>query len=132
MTIFKHGEHPMSPADPHTFAGAAKTQRLAHVEEGLPTAVYRVEFGDGGRTNWHTHSGPQWLLVIDGRIRVQAWGESPQDVECGGAVMIPPGEKHWHGAAPGSHGTHFAVNVDATTDWGERVETTEELGNWGT
>ncbi len=36
-------------------------------------------------------------------------------------VLIPPGEKHWHGAAPGSTGTHLAVNVNAVTEWLEEV-----------
>jgi leucyl aminopeptidase (aminopeptidase T) len=24
-----------------------------------------------GRTNWHRHSGPQWLFIVEGRVRVQ-------------------------------------------------------------
>jgi quercetin dioxygenase-like cupin family protein len=42
-------------------------------------------------------------------------------VSAGDTVMIGPGEKHWHGAAPGGIGTHLAVNVDAATDWLEPV-----------
>ena len=31
--------------------------------------------------------------------------------------MIAPGEKHWHGATPGSRGVHIAVNINAQTTW---------------
>lgn len=122
MRIFKSGAHPSAPADARTFGGRATTQRLAADEIGVPVAVYRVGFEDGGCTNWHAHSGPQWLFVLDGRIRVQVWGDAAHDLDIGDAVVIAPGEKHWHGAAPGSTGTHLAVNVNATTEWMEAVE----------
>jgi len=80
-----------------------------------------VEFDAGGRTHWHRHTGAQWLLIIDGRIRVQKWGEAAQDVGAGDTVVIEPGEKHWHGAAPGSSGIHLAVNLNSTTEWLEAV-----------
>ncbi len=83
--------------------------------------MYRVEFDPGARTNWHTHSGAQWLFVIEGRVRVQTSGEVVQDVDAGGAVVIAPGERHWHGAAPGMRAVHLAVNVNVTTAWLEPV-----------
>jgi len=108
--------------DPATFVGDATVQRLASDRLGVPVAVFRVSFKSGARTNWHSHSGPQWLLVTDGRIRVQSEGEPAQDLEAGDAVVLAPGQKHWHGATPGHSGTHLAVNVDVTTTWLEPVE----------
>lgn len=90
--------------------------------------VYRVEFESGARTNWHRHSGPQWLFVIEGRVRVQRWGEPPSDVAAGDAVVVGPGEKHWHGAVPGARGTHLAVNIDVKTEWLEPVSDEEYAG----
>jgi quercetin dioxygenase-like cupin family protein len=83
--------------------------------------VYRVEFDAEARTHWHRHTGPQWLFIIAGQVRVQKWGEAAVDVGVNDAVVIEPGEKHWHGATPGSAGTHLAVNMNATTEWLERV-----------
>jgi quercetin dioxygenase-like cupin family protein len=121
MRIFRSSEASVGPVDPATFVGSATVQRLAHDEAGVPVGVYRVTFSDGARTNWHEHSGPQWLFVVEGRIRVQAEGGDSQDLEAGDAVVITPGERHWHGATPGSGGTHIAVNVNATTTWLEPV-----------
>lgn len=112
---------PLRPADPRTFAGTASSARLASDEADVPVSVYRVEFQAGARTHWHRHSGPQWLFVLAGRIRVQVWGEPPRDLDAGDTVAVAPNEKHWHGAAPGSSGTHLAVNVKATTEWLEPV-----------
>ena len=121
MKIFRGADVPSSLADSQSFVGRAHTQRLASADDGVPVVVYRVAFDEGARTNWHIHSGPQWLLVIEGRVRLQKWGEPPQDVGAGDAVMIGPGEKHWHGAAPGSRAVHLAVNVNLTTEWLEAV-----------
>ena len=125
MRIFRSLAAPTIAADPSTFVGPATVQRLAADEAGVPVAVYRVRFESGGRTNWHRHSGPQWLLVTDGRIRVQSEGEPVHDLEAGDAVVLAAGEKHWHGATPGSSGTHLAVNVDVTTTWMEPVGESE-------
>lgn len=121
MNIFRGTDTPLRPADVKSFVGLAQTKRLASSDDGASVHVYRVEFDDGGRTNWHTHSGPQWLFIIEGRVRVQKWGEAAQEVETGDAVVIAPDEKHWHGAAPGARGTHLAVNVSVKTEWLEPV-----------
>jgi quercetin dioxygenase-like cupin family protein len=125
MRIFRSSDAPAGPVDPATFLGRATVQRLAQDDTGVPVGVYRVTFSDGGRTNWHKHSGPQWLFVVEGRVRVQADGGAPQDLDAGDAVVIAPGERHWHGASPGSTGTHIAVNVNATTIWLEQVSDAE-------
>jgi quercetin dioxygenase-like cupin family protein len=122
MNIFRGSDTPLRPADARSFVGPAHNKLLASSDdEGAPVHVYRVEFDDGGRTNWHTHSGAQWLFIVEGRVRVQRWGDAAQEVEAGDAVVIAPDEKHWHGAAPGSRGVHLAVNVNAKTDWLEPV-----------
>jgi len=126
MRIFRSSDAPVGPVDPATFTGRATVQRLAHDETGVPVGVvYRVTFSDGARTNWHSHSGPQWLFVVEGRVRVQADGGGSHDLEAGDAVVIAPGERHWHGAAPGTAGTHLAVNVNATTTWLQAVSEEE-------
>jgi quercetin dioxygenase-like cupin family protein len=121
VTIFRGADAPAAPADARTFGGPAFTARLAADDSEIPVHVYRVTFESGGRTNWHTHSGPQWLFVIEGRIRIQRWGDRAIDLDTGDAVVFAPGEKHWHGAVPGGMGVHLAVNIQVTTEWLEPV-----------
>jgi len=131
MKIFRSADAPFRPADTTSFVGLARTQRLASDREGASVHVYRVEFESGARTNWHVHSGPQWLLIVDGAVRVQIWGEAAHDVEAGDGVVIAPGEKHWHGAAPGARGAHLAINVNAETEWLEPVSAQQCRGEDG-
>jgi quercetin dioxygenase-like cupin family protein len=125
MKIFRGAEAPSGPGDPKTFTGAVHTTRLASDDTGTPAHVYRVAFEPGARTYWHTHSGPQWLFVIEGRIRAKAASAPAVDLIAGDAVVIAPGERHWHGATPDARGVHLAVNVDATTTWLEPVSDTD-------
>ena len=62
-------------------------------------------------------------------VRDQLWAlwslPRPGDV-----VWIPPGQKHWHGASPGSPMTHIAVQEQRdgkTAEWFEKV-TDEQYG----
>ncbi len=128
MHIFRADDAPFKAADPHSFTGAARTKLLASDEAHVTVHVYHVQYPDGARTHWHTHSGPQWLLVTEGRIRVQCLGEPHEDVETGSAVLIPAGQKHWHGAVPGGRGVHLAINVKAKTDWLEAVSDADYKG----
>jgi quercetin dioxygenase-like cupin family protein len=121
MHIFSGAEAPLRPADPASFVGPARTGLLASSADAVPVHLYRVEFGERARTNWHAHSGPQWLFILEGRVRVQTAGQAARDVTAGDAVLFAPGEKHWHGAAPGDRGAHLAVNVNVKTEWLEPV-----------
>ena len=83
-----------------------------------------VCFAPGARTTWHTHPLGQTLIVTAGTGRVQHWGGPVQAIQAGDMVWIPPGVKHWHGAAPTSAMTHIAIAeaLDGkVVDWLEQV-----------
>jgi quercetin dioxygenase-like cupin family protein len=127
MKIFRAAQIASEVGDANTFTGDVMRQTLASDKSGTPVNVYRVAFAPGARTHWHSHDGPQWLLVTEGRIRIQKLGEPATEVMAGDAVVIQPGEKHWHGATASSPGTHLAVNVNTATNWMEPV-TDEQYG----
>jgi len=55
---------------------------------------------------------------------VQRWGDPVEVIRQGDVVWIPPGQKHWHGAAPDSAMTHIAIveHLDGrSTEWMEKV-----------
>ena len=121
MKPFHAADVPFEPADVRNFVGTARVKRLPVVDGEKPVTVFLVEFQPSGRTNWHMHSGPQVLLVVEGRGLVQKWGEPVRVIGAGDAITIEPNEKHWHGAAPDATMSHFAVNLNFTTQWLEPV-----------
>src|SRR5947209_10702811 len=88
-----------------------------------------VTFEPGARTAWHMHPLGQTLIVTAGSGRAQRWGGPIEQIRPGDVVWIPPGEKHWHGAAPTTAMTHIAIQEHLkgkVVDWIEKVSDEEE------
>ena len=79
-----------------------------------------VTFEPRARTAWHTHPKGQILMVTAGSGRVQREGGPIEEIRPGDVVLIPPDEKHWHGASPTAAMTHVAIN-EAPTNWMDKV-----------
>jgi quercetin dioxygenase-like cupin family protein len=100
-----------------TFTGVTYLQRMVTAQEPGGMAVSVVRFEDGSRTNWHTHPGEQVLFVLEGQG--MAGNEAGEEFSFGPGDVIyaPPGEKHWHGAAPGQNMTHLSVTNRGAPEW---------------
>ena len=68
-----------------------------------------VSFAAGARNAWHTHPRGQMLFILSGICLAQREDEDVEQLNVGDAVWFAPGEKHWHGAAPGHPMVHLAV-----------------------
>jgi quercetin dioxygenase-like cupin family protein len=93
-----------------------------------------VRFEPGARTAWHTHPLGQTLHVTAGAGRVQTWSGPIREIRAGDTVWIPPGEKHWHGAAPNMAMTHIAMQEaleGKAVDWLEQVSDAQYGGKVG-
>lgn len=111
-----------APAD--QFIGNARLDSSFESNAPARMSGARVVFETGARTAWHTHSLGQLLIVTAGTGRVQRWGDPVDEIRQGDVVWIPPGQKHWHGAAPNSAMTHTAIAemLDGkAVDWMELV-----------
>jgi quercetin dioxygenase-like cupin family protein len=91
-----------------------------------------VHFAPGARTAWHRHVNGQLLHVTEGIGLTQSRGGEVVAIRPGDTVWCPPGEWHWHGAAPDHFMTHLAIwdgLVDGQdgpeTEWGEHVTDAE-------
>ncbi len=109
------------PADPNNFTLPALMQRVLGREDGLPVRLYRVSFGVGARTHWHSHDGVQLLYGLAGACSVVDRAGNEIVIGPGDLAIVEPDEEHWHGAAPDAKGEHLAINLGAETTWLERV-----------
>ena len=128
MRVFTLSTLDSEPSDPNTFVGHARLTRLNDVAAEPQTNVYRVAFEASARTNWHSHTGPQLLQIVEGTCRFQKDGGPLGEATVGDLISIAPNERHWHGAAPGGPMTHIAINIDAKTSWFEPVTDEEYAG----
>jgi quercetin dioxygenase-like cupin family protein len=89
--------------------------------------INTVFFAPGARTFWHHHEHGQILHVLAGSGLVRSDGGPVQPLRPGDVVWVPPGERHWHGAGPGSYLVHLAISL-GTTVWAEEVAGAQGAG----
>lgn len=132
MEIKRNGTQASVSGPTDWFTGTVRIDPLFLTAEDPARATgASVTFEPGARTAWHTHPLGQTLIVIAGCGRVQREGGPIEKIRPGDVVWFPPGEKHWHGAAPNTAMTHIAVqeSLDGkNVDWLEHVNN-EQYGS---
>ena len=60
----------------------------------------RLKFPAGSRSNWHSHTAGQLLMVEEGKGRTQERNGPLLEMGPGQPWFTKAGIEHWHGAAP--------------------------------
>jgi quercetin dioxygenase-like cupin family protein len=122
---------PTEKAGTDRFIGDAWLDVIVRGEEPSRVRVSVVRFAPGARNAWHRHAVGQTVHVTDGVGRMQARDGDILEIRAGDTIRTPPGEWHWHGAAPDHFMTHVAIweapAEGAESDWGEQVTDAEYL-----
>ncbi|MBX3499260.1 MAG: cupin domain-containing protein [Alphaproteobacteria bacterium] len=124
LDIQRNGSLPSAKGPADYFTGAVRVDPLFQMPAPSRTRAGVVTFEPGARSAWHTHPLGQILVVTAGVGLVQRWGGPIQEIRPGDVVWIPPGVKHWHGAAATTAMTHIAIqeHLDGkVVDWMEKV-----------
>src|SRR6266478_5320407 len=103
MEIRRSGSQPSGKGPAEYFSGTVRIDPLFDAHEPARVRAASVTSGLG------------W---------VQRWGGSIQEIRPGDVVWFSPGEKHWHGATPGTAMTHIAIQEalnGSPVDWMEKV-----------
>ncbi len=124
MDIIRSGSQPSAKGPADWFTGTVRIDPLFDAAEPARVGGASVTFEPGARTAWHTHPLGQTLIVTAGCGRAQRWGGPVEEIRPGDVIWFPPGEKHWHGAAPATAMTHIAIQEQLdgkAVDWLEHV-----------
>lgn len=107
------------------FSGEVNIKKLLNPSD-YNTIMVIVSFEAGARTNWHTHSNGQILIVTEGVGYYQEKGKDIQLIQKGDVVEIPVDVEHWHGASKNSALRHIAIVLDSSTDKTEWLDPVTE------
>lgn len=80
----------------------------------------RLRFPKGARSNWHTHSWGQLLMIEEGKGRTQVRGGPVQEMLPGQPWWTPANVEHWHGAAPDQDALQLTI-YEGTVSWKDPV-----------
>ena len=110
MQVIRKGEAPeRDVSDRPIFTGGIVTsQSLVSRDTSKNHSVGIVSFAAGARNIFHTHTSDQVLFVTSGK-GIVATEEGEEVVAEGDAILIPAGEKHWHGATSDSDFSHMSI-----------------------
>ena len=108
MKVVKIGKVKKEPHSGKLFTGPVTMQPIIGKELNGDLIIAQVNFGPGVRNKFHSHSFEQILIVTKGK-GIVATEKEQLNVSLGDVVLIPPGEKHWHGAAEGAKFSHLYI-----------------------
>jgi quercetin dioxygenase-like cupin family protein len=131
MDIKRNGSRASARPPAEYFTGTVRLDPLFQAPSPARVSGATVTFEPGARTAWHTHPLGQTLTVTFGCGRVQRDGGPIEEIHPGDVVWFPPGEKHWHGAAPKTAMSHIAIQetLDGrSVEWMEKVSDEQYAG----
>ena len=131
MEIKRVGSQASAQGPSDWFTGTVRIDPLFQAPDPALVQGAGVTFEPGARTAWHSHPLGQTLIVTTGCGRAQRWGGLIEEIRPGDVVWFPPGEKHWHGAAPTTAITHIAIQErleGKVVDWMEKVSDEQYQG----
>ena len=124
MQIIKSNSRPTIKASSEYFTGNVWQDPIIEAAEPARVRALKVAFEPGARTAWHTHPLGQTLYIISGTGLIGLRNKTPQLINSGDTVWIPPGEEHWHGASATNSMTHIAIQEalnGSVAEWLEQV-----------
>ena len=97
------------------FVGKVGRQSIVTDQMASLVRVAAITFSPGAKTKLHTHTHDQVLYCIAGKGILESEAES-YVVSPGMAVLVPSGERHWHGATEDTFFTHLSITTQGQTE----------------
>ena len=108
MQVIKMIETAKESLESSLFTGTDVSRQIL-LPESKEFNVNIVNFGKGVRNKFHAHNSEQVLIVTAGKGYI-ATDKEKKVITTGDVVLIPAGEKHWHGAMEDSEFSHIYVS----------------------
>jgi quercetin dioxygenase-like cupin family protein len=120
---------PSGHGGPDMFRGEVWLHVIARGEEPSRMRVNAVHFAPGARAARHAHAVGQTVRVTEGVGRIRSRGDAVHAIRPVHTIHTPPGEWHWHGAAPDCFMAHLAMwEAPAESPEPERGEQVSDEG----
>ena len=108
MQLIRNDPTSMVESTEPIMQGLVRYRVLVDVDRTEQLRIQRVRFEAGGRNRMHTHDFDQVLYILDGE-GIVATGTEEHRVRTGDVVVIPAGERHWHGGTATTALEHLAI-----------------------
>lgn len=91
------------------YIGDAWLNRLISAEGDLNYNITKATFKANSTLDWHKHSSPQVLIIVEGEGYYQERGKDPIRMKTGDVIKCNKETEHWHSSSKESDVTYLAL-----------------------
>lgn len=104
------------------YIGEAWLNPLIQAAEELPYNITKATFRANSTLDWHKHSTPQVLIIVEGEGYYQERGKAAIMLKKGDVIQCDKNTEHWHTSSKDSAVTYLAIYGGAQpTVWTEKL-----------
>lgn len=102
------------------YIGEAWLNPLLQADDDLGYNITKATFKANSTLDWHKHSSPQILIIVEGEGYYQERGKAPIILKTGDVIKCNKDTEHWHSSTKDSLVTYLAIyGGDQPTIWTE-------------
>jgi quercetin dioxygenase-like cupin family protein len=91
------------------YIGEAWLNRILSAEGDLNYNITKATFKANSTLDWHKHSSPQVLIIVEGEGYYQERGKEPVRMKTGDVIKCNKETEHWHSSSKESDVTYLAL-----------------------
>ena len=91
------------------YIGEAWLNRLLSADEDLNYNITKAMFKANSTLDWHKHSSPQVLIIVDGEGYYQERGKDPIRMRQGDVIKCDKETEHWRSSSKEKDVTYLAI-----------------------
>lgn len=104
------------------YIGEAWLNALVQNDDDLGYNITKATFKANSTLDWHKHSSPQVLIIVEGQGYYQERGKEPVILKKGDIIKCAMGIEHWHSSTKESDVTYLALySGEQPTTWTEVI-----------
>jgi quercetin dioxygenase-like cupin family protein len=114
---------PEGPLAPNThYIGEAWLNTVLQGDSELNYNITKATFRKNSTLDWHKHSTPQVLIILEGEGYYQEKGKEPMIIKKGDVVRCLKDTEHWHTASKENSVTYLALyDGSKPTIWTDKL-----------
>ena len=116
-TVTSYLDEGMKAPNTH-YIGEAWLNSLLRADGSLNYNITKATFKANSTLDWHKHTSPQVLVIVEGVGYYQEKGKDPIFIKTGDVLKCEPDTEHWHASSKEKDVTYLAI-YSGETIWTE-------------
>ena len=115
--LTSYREEGMKAPNTH-YIGEAWLNGLLRADEDLNYNITKATFRANSTLDWHKHTSPQVIIIVEGEGYYQERGKEPVILKVGDVIKCDKDIEHWHSSTKENDVTYLAI-YSGETIWTE-------------